>query len=323
MLNVILLILKIIGITIAVILGVLLFVILLVLFVPLRYRVKAKKGEETEGNGRVSWLFGIIYFKIEYVGKKTAYVLRIFGYSILSSNPKRKRRKRIKKKKKVPKKAPAKKETVIAKTEPEVLKEPEVFEEREVIEEDIEEDKEEIGQSDHEIVAPKKPKEPKSTFFDKIKQFFSKFTKIGEKLRGIKQKIRDMLTLIKGYHTKFGLVKDFLLDSKNKPGFRQLWRAVKRILKHSSPLKMKINLHFGFDDPAQTGQLLGAICAIYPQILGKVNLMPDFNQKVFEGDLYVRGRIRAINVIVIVVQLILNKEFKTVIKEAKQLKEEL
>ena len=57
MLSIILLILKIIGITLLIILGILLLLIAVVLFVPVRYRVKVEHGDAFVLDGCVSWLF--------------------------------------------------------------------------------------------------------------------------------------------------------------------------------------------------------------------------------------------------------------------------
>ncbi|MDO5293184.1 MAG: DUF2953 domain-containing protein [bacterium] len=317
---------KIIGITIAVILGILLFAILLILLVPLRYKVNAEQKLETKAKGRISWLFGIIYVKIEYLNKKMTYVVRVFGYPIISSNPKRKRRKR-KKRVRNQKKQNKTVQTTNA----------EKAEEISIPCKQASDQKEEPRGNDLSVIEPKRDgipsqekKEPGTETANQEKEsssnskgFFKKLTNPGEWIRSIKQKIRDMLTMIKSMVKRAGLVKSFLMDKKNKPGFTTLFGALRKVFNHISPRKYKVSLYFGFDDPAMTGQVLGAICAIYPQILGKVDLKPEFERKVLEGTLYARGRVRILTLLIWCIQLILKKEFKYVIKEVKQLKEEL
>ncbi|WOO36357.1 DUF2953 domain-containing protein [Anaerocolumna sp. AGMB13020] len=105
MLQVVLLVLKIIGIILASVLGLLIALILIVLFVPIRYKVKAECQEQLKAAARVSWLLRIISFSAEYNTKDFALTdnlinteeaeinlrmrLRIFGRIIFDSNRKK------------------------------------------------------------------------------------------------------------------------------------------------------------------------------------------------------------------------------------------
>lgn len=87
MVHIILLILKIIGIVIAVVLGLLLLCICAVLFVPVRYRARASYDESFEGEGRVSWLLHLVSIRAAYKsGEDGPYiVLKIFGRRFFDS----------------------------------------------------------------------------------------------------------------------------------------------------------------------------------------------------------------------------------------------
>ncbi|MCR4585786.1 MAG: hypothetical protein K5686_08695 [Lachnospiraceae bacterium] len=76
--NVVLLILKIIGIVLLCILGLLLAVILLILFCPFRYRLDGKKEEALEGRARVTWLLHFLVAEVSYV-KKLNIRIKILG----------------------------------------------------------------------------------------------------------------------------------------------------------------------------------------------------------------------------------------------------
>ena len=90
MIQVLLLILKIIGIALAVILGLVLFVVLVVLFVPIRYRARIiYKPEHLEVTGRVSFLFSMLSVTVRYLEKLT-YQGRVFGFAFLDSERKKK-----------------------------------------------------------------------------------------------------------------------------------------------------------------------------------------------------------------------------------------
>ncbi len=103
MLHVIGIILKIIGILLAVLLGTLVMVILLALFVPVRYRFFIKKRDDMLIDGKVHWLLHLIHGHFVLEDKKPVIILRIFGIKVFDST-------RVKKEKKEkPEKAKVKK----------------------------------------------------------------------------------------------------------------------------------------------------------------------------------------------------------------------
>lgn len=310
MLGIILLILKIIGIAIAAILGLLLFVVLLVLFVPIRYRGEVHKRQEIQAEGKVSWLLGVILFRIRYTEQGTKYALRICGFKLFSDEP-RKRRRKPKEKIKAKKIAVEEAKEIDEKGVEEVKNEsaPVQLSKGQLPEKNVAEESQE-----KQVIEETAKK--KSSIKEKWKDFC-------EKVKSIKRKIRDMLIMIKGIFHKIGAVKRFIFDYHNRPGFKVIFREVKALLKHIFPTKYKAYIHFGMEDPSQTGQILGAVCAIYPSIISKVSMYPDFEQEILEGDFEGRGRIRIFTVLVMVLRVVMNKEFKIVWNNIKNLKEEL
>ena len=77
--------------------------------------------------------------------------------------------------------------------------------------------------------------------------------------------------------------------------FKEAFRMVRdrggRILKHIRPKKISGYVRFGMEDPASTGQLLGAAGILFPLIPEKLKLIPDFENPCLEADVTVRGRI--------------------------------
>ena len=78
MISVLLIILKIIGITLLVIIGLFLFLLLLVLFVPVRYRFKGSYDEKFLCKGKITWLLHFISIKID-VEERVVTSIRILG----------------------------------------------------------------------------------------------------------------------------------------------------------------------------------------------------------------------------------------------------
>ena len=93
MIQVILLILKIIGITFLVLLGLLLLILTLILFVPIFYRVRIiYNPEKLQVSGRVRFLFPLLEVTFQYL-KKFSYKLRVFFVSVLDSEKPKKEKK--------------------------------------------------------------------------------------------------------------------------------------------------------------------------------------------------------------------------------------
>lgn len=82
MLQIILVILKFIGIVLGVLLAVILGLVLLVLFVPVRYDLSGEKREKLCAQGKVHWLFHIVTFQISYENDEVRQILRIFGVPV-------------------------------------------------------------------------------------------------------------------------------------------------------------------------------------------------------------------------------------------------
>ena len=86
-LQVLLLILKILGILIASVLALVLIATVLLLFVPLRYRVQGHKAEDYAVEARLSWLLRIIRVKVRYASEtKLFYEVRLLWFLLLSND---------------------------------------------------------------------------------------------------------------------------------------------------------------------------------------------------------------------------------------------
>lgn len=62
-------------------------------------------------------------------------------------------------------------------------------------------------------------------------------------------------------------------------------------------------LHFGMEDPALTGEILGGISIFYPVFMDNVKVYPDFEQSILEGELFIKGRLRLITILLILWRL--------------------
>lgn len=110
--------------------------------------------------------------------------------------------------------------------------------------------------------------------------------------------------LIKVYHSKrFELAKDDL-----KRYTKQFFRIIK-------PSRLEGRIHFGLDDPAYTGQLLGGLAWIYPLYQKYLTIEPDFENACLEGHLKGKGKIFLGSICKLALQVVFNKNLIKVTKK--------
>ena len=101
LIDILLWILKWLGILLLILLGLLIFLVLVVLLAPVRYKGRIRKTEEPEdmlfGEGKVTWLNPILRIRVRYEGKKLSYRARLFGFCIVNSDKPKKEKKKAKK----------------------------------------------------------------------------------------------------------------------------------------------------------------------------------------------------------------------------------
>ena len=347
MLHVIFIIFKIIGIVLGILLALFLFLVGIILFVPVRYRVYASKYDTIQVKARVSWLLRIVSLRFRYYSEEETYwyCLRIFGFTFIDSNrpTKAKKVKKVKKvkvkktksdKRKVKKTKVKKTEKVIASDkvlgiDDQIDSKDKTIEDNDIVYDEIEEDKKDIIkplQNEHTNIVRniEEAEEEREGFFSRItkpiKTIFQRIKDIFIKIREGLQAIRNIFSNIKA---KIHLIKEFLAIEDNRKGIGRVYAGLKKTLKHILPYKVKGVVRIGLDDPCSTGYLLGALSMAYPIYADKIQIIPDFQEEVLEGQVDAKGRIRAFTLLIIGIKLILNDNFKTLLKNVKELKEEL
>lgn len=332
LIDILLWILKWIGILLLALLGLLIFLVLLVLLAPIRYRGRLHKGEEPEdsffGEGRVTWLNPILRICARYEGKKLIYRVRLFGICIINSE-KPKKEKKEKKKKKEEKSAP---EHTIEESVPVQEENPELPEESDdgkdvqVTEETpagedtpaAEESSETAEESNEEDASDES--EEKVSFFAKIKGFFGKIKAFFVKLKNLGANVKKQVSLL---WYKKGQVMSFLKDEVQKLAFGKAWLTVKKILHHIAPQKFKGHVEFGTGNPESTGKALAGLAMFYGKYGKFVRIVPDFTEKRLVADVSFKGRIRLGTLARLGLSLIRDKNVKGFRKNWKKLLKEL
>ena len=303
MLTVVLTILKWIGITILVILGILIFLLCLVLFVPIRYKADGFYKDSYKVRAKVSWLLHMVSFSIDY-GKEQPFhmKLRIFGIPIFDN---------LKKKDKAPQKTKVQKNLVKEQTSPEIITAS--IEERNssVTEQHFDKSQNEVIEKkltqNETLDANASNEVEKLGFVEKIKLLFSK---VKDVFQNIKYTIHRICDTIKGIKDNITYYVDLFKKDSTKAAFAACKKQLLRIFKNLKPQKFQVNLHIGMEDPATLGDILGVWGMLYPVHQGHIDICPDFEQAVLEGDFYCKGRVTVYIYIWTIIIIVFDKDIR-------------
>lgn len=108
-------------------------------------------------------------------------------------------------------------------------------------------------------------------------------------------------------------------DEQNHRWLTVVLGRLKRVLLGLLPRIDKLLWHFGFDDPASTGKVLGILSVLYPVCKDRMVLQPEFDREVMEGEVDIHGKIRLLPIVVFAVRSFLNRRFFAVIKQIKNI----
>lgn len=326
LLHILLFLLKLIGIVLLVILGLIVLILAIILLTPIRYRIGASKYQTIQAEGKVTWLFRLIemVFKLDTgaeEGKRLHLSFRIAWLKLYDNQkPKEKRIKKKKTRKTKSKPESKQSEKVIQAAKPE---QPEAK-----VQPIKTEQAAEMKHEEKLIEGPKESavekilrlaKNAANKILSLIRGVFSLICSI----LGIPSKIMDGLEKLENFFTKLREKKEAFLafynETHNHQWFTAFWHRLKKLLLRILPRADRLYLHFGFEDPATTGQVLGSLSILYPICGEKMELCPEFNEEILEGEVKCHGRIRPISLVIFAVKSFLNKQFFSMVKQFKVL----
>ncbi len=318
MLHILLLILKIIGIILAVILGIVVLLMCIVLFVPVRYEVHAACNGNMDSlkiKVTVTWLFHLIRGDIYYKKRKLMWRLRAAWIKRM--------------------KGQIKEEIKHEETGPfgmeEERKEHEDAEKIPEKEEEIskggEESREESQKGQEKSFEESEYKEAdegtshKEETLEKRKTLFEKINDLLEKIKAFFRKIKDgflsFYNKIKMLLEKKDRLVDFITDEIHKGAAKKAAGELLHLLKRLNPRKLTADIHFGFEDPCITGKVLAGLGILYPFLSEHVNVVPDFENRVFEGEIDIKGKVHGYYFFILCFNLLWCKDVRTTYKHIK------
>jgi len=115
-------------------------------------------------------------------------------------------------------------------------------------------------------------------------------------------------------------ITEFLTDDVHVEAFKIIKTEIGILARHLRPRRIKGYVRFGFDDPYRTGQVLAGLSILYPFYGDNVEIYPDFEQKILEGDLYIKGHIRMVHLMSMLWRLFFNRYIRKTYRDYKMLK---
>lgn len=323
-------ILKIIGFVLLGILGLILLIILLILVWPFQYKVEADYHEKFKAKAVVSFLFHFARVIFTFEDFKPLLVAKVLWFKVYEND--------FSEEEEIPEgddeleeffaEADKVKEEN-AETEGAAENEGNAESEVEGTEESEAEgtaedegagdtEEEEFGPSKEEIdefmaqeLPPQSPKSFIDEFFDRIEILISNFK---EKCYNLKRSIREFQRKAR-YYSKMAKYYYKVLHYKSmEPAFKAVKKALIGILKHIKPRKLRLTLHYGADDPADTANALAIYSMIYPFYRKKIHFEADFEKKIIEGNAYIKGHFQLCVLAFYALRAYLNKHVRKMIK---------
>ena len=322
MLHLLLLILKIAGIILAVILGILIVLLGIVLFVPVCYQASGKTDGTEKGTKvrcKVTWLFSLLELKILYGNKSSIFSARI-AWKRIKGGEKSDEKKR-------------KADEVHSKIHEEAHEEAEMDTHLEAEKKtDAPDAPPEQGDFEERETDRKNPyaylkdspthEEKRSDNIEKDNRIAKKIQKAGKKISSFFQKIKCTIKAICDKINLFSEKKeklvDFLESELHKKAFGTAKKALIRFLRVLCPVRGRLFLRYGLGDPALTGTSLAGLAVVYPFLPGEIQIVPEFEEKVFEGKADVRGRLYLIHLLTFALRLFVSKAVRQTYKDARK-----
>lgn len=345
MLHILLLILKIIGIILAVIIGLVLLTLLCILFVPLRYRIKADgklwEDEPFRAEVKISWLLHIVNATFSY--PHAAYVkVRIFIFTVMNTSKKdiseassdiseddafhdEEYENKLEDWQSVEGgKYSGEKEAAVNTGNEEASGEDNRKEEERLradADKLAERLSEVFGEADsYKDLTIEEITEDSDAYADKETEraVFLFFKNLWRAIKNIKYTICRICDRIRKIISNIEYYVEVLQSDLFQAAFGVSRKQLMRIVRAVRPDRCRINLIAGTGDPAGTGQILALYGMLYPFIGNNVFIQADFEEQRIEGDLYIKGKITIYRLLFAAFRVYSDKNIRQLIKMLKR-----
>lgn len=321
MVHILLLILKIIGWILLLILGILVLSVCIVLLTPVRYEGKAEASGDwrlAEGWFQFRWLFSLLRGKVTLQGGRIDWVFWLAWKKFSGESKEEPEHAGEAETAESSGKEPVKEKKA---EEPEKAEEAGKASGRDKAEESVKK----VSQNDAEAPGKKGAKgdEAKARASGSEESGPAFFEKLKKKLLSLQRGIKRLLSNLSKLLEKKETLTEFLADEAHQAGFLRGITEIKRLIGALHPQKLEAEIEFGFTDPSITGRVLALLSMIYPFLGEHVEFIPDFEQAVLKGNLWIKGKIRFLHFISLIWNMVWDKNVRKTFIHIKNLKEQL
>ena len=141
-------------------------------------------------------------------------------------------------------------------------------------------------------------------------------------IRAGASKLKHLILHLKDNREKLKALLRLYRDERYADAVTLLKKRVSRTLKEILPRQGSGYVRFGSDDPYDTGRVMQIAAVLYPFYAGKVEVIPDFSGACLEGDLSIKGRIRACVLLWTFIRIFFNKKLRQMYKKARRVIQE-
>lgn len=287
------------------------------MFVPIRYRIKGNRKASDEVPIRVqcaaTWLLHFVTVRFRY--PEEAYIkVRVLGIPIYSSADKKEEKEQEEKEttQKENKENAANKDSDSSKEET-VEKKQEKENKKEVREENAAFEEQKLKEQEQKTQEPET--EELETKEPTILKFFKKLWQI---LKNIKYTIRKIYDKIKEIIKNIKYYIAILQSDTFQRAYELCKGELQYLLKDILPGKLIGNFTIGTGDPASTAKVLAVHGMLYPIVGNHINITPDFENTIIEGDFFIKGKITVFKVLKTAIKVYFNKDIRRVIQLLKK-----
>lgn len=297
--HVILQILAVIGIVLLVLLALLILTVLAVLFVPIRYRASGEKeADKIEGVAAVSFLYPFLSFKWQRAGNENRWALRLLGIKLKGSP-----------------KVDKGKTTEPEKTEKGKPAEPEKTDKGKA---------EETAQAAKPVKEEKQPATPNvqnAEAEDAARQAEETGTQKTDRVSSEKKArftISGLCDKMEKIRDNVEYYKERLTAEENRLFLKRTKERIFAVLKSIKPKVLTARVVCGTGSPDTTGYVCAVYGMLYPVIEDRISFTADFENKVLDGELSVKGKVRVATLVRHGIKILLDKQLKVFLKEMKR-----
>ena len=298
---------KTIGLVVLIIVIVIAILALCVLFVPIRYHLRGDI-DEKDFSARLHWFLKIIMFRATMKDGATDYALYLFGIrtklldkEFLDKWKRRREKRKAKKAAKANKSRKKKYQKKHDKYKEQYLKENQMDEAE--LHAEMSDSLNKAGGAKEGEDPTKKSVSEKAHGVDPTEASKDSKNHSKNKVIDVLKKILHIIQVFRDYQPVQMIIED-----------------IKKLMHHARPRKIKADIQFGFEDPATTGQLLGAISNVYfIYQYEDLVICPDFQteEAYIKGNFDIKGYIQSVFGLIFIIKVIKKKRFRKFLKALK------